>query len=260
MSLFQSRRRLLLLGSSPWRLASGDFAEIVRPPETVAVKQSAGTLLYRRGNRGIEVLLVHPSGGYNRHAPWSIPKGLPDPDESLESAARRETLEETGVPARDLVALGSIQYTKSRKWIHAFAGPAPPDAEPLRLVGGRSGGVPSAGRSESQNPPRATAFPGTTRAQLAGEAATPTAPTDPDTHLWPAGPRRGLLWLPRAPNFLVGARSKVSSLRSSLTVWSASSRRGPADHDQPRRRALIGSMLAARDAGYTPLIRLMSSA
>ena len=37
------------------------------------MKQSAGTLLYRVGPCGTEVLLVHPSGAYNRKAPWSIP-------------------------------------------------------------------------------------------------------------------------------------------------------------------------------------------
>jgi predicted NUDIX family NTP pyrophosphohydrolase len=95
------------------------------------VKESAGTLLYRRaGGGGIEVLLVHPSGAYNRTAPWSIPKGVPDAGEPLESAARRETEEETGVRAGALVPLGSVVLTKSRKRIHAFAGPAPDDAAP----------------------------------------------------------------------------------------------------------------------------------
>src|SRR5437763_7985574 len=94
------------------------------------MKQSAGVLLYREGPGGLEVLIVHPSGPYNRKAPWSIPKGLPDDAEELEAAARRETWEETGVRAGDLTPLGSITYTKSRKQIHAFAGAAPPNAEP----------------------------------------------------------------------------------------------------------------------------------
>ncbi|MBL8794702.1 MAG: NUDIX domain-containing protein [Planctomycetia bacterium] len=95
------------------------------------MKQSAGTLLYRRGPAGVEVLVVHPSGAYNRKAPWSIPKGEPDsPSADLEQTARRETQEETGVTAGELVALGHIDYTKSRKRIHAFAGPAPADAAP----------------------------------------------------------------------------------------------------------------------------------
>jgi predicted NUDIX family NTP pyrophosphohydrolase len=95
-----------------------------------AMKQSAGTLLYREGPGGLEVLIVHASGSYNRKAPWSIPKGVPDAGEELADAARRETMEETGARAGELTALGSITYTKSRKQIHAFAGPAPPDAEP----------------------------------------------------------------------------------------------------------------------------------
>jgi 8-oxo-dGTP pyrophosphatase MutT (NUDIX family) len=65
---------------------------------------------------------VHPSGNYNRKAPWSIPKGLVDEGESLEEAARRETREEAGVEAGPLIELGAIDYTKSRKRVHAFAG------------------------------------------------------------------------------------------------------------------------------------------
>jgi predicted NUDIX family NTP pyrophosphohydrolase len=94
------------------------------------MKQSAGTLLYREGPHGFEVLLVHASGWYNKKKPWSIPKGLPDEGEDLEAAARRETREEAGVEAGELSDLGSIKYTKSGKTVHAFAGPAPADAAP----------------------------------------------------------------------------------------------------------------------------------
>jgi predicted NUDIX family NTP pyrophosphohydrolase len=94
------------------------------------MKQSAGTLLYRDGPGGLEVLLVHASGNYNRHKPWGIPKGEPDEGEELEAAARRETEEETGITAGDLTPLGHIVYQKSRKQVHAFAGPAPAGAEP----------------------------------------------------------------------------------------------------------------------------------
>ena len=94
-------------------------------------KQSAGTLLYREGPDGLEVLLVHPSGWYNRGKPWRIPKGLPNEGEDdLEATARRETWEETGVRAGKLTDLGVITYRKSHKDVHCFAGPAPEDAEP----------------------------------------------------------------------------------------------------------------------------------
>jgi predicted NUDIX family NTP pyrophosphohydrolase len=94
------------------------------------MRQSAGTLLYRQGAKGLEVLLVHPSGPYNRHAPWSIPKGEPGEDADLEETARRETLEETGIQAGPLTSLGHADYRKSRKRIHGFAGPAPHGAAP----------------------------------------------------------------------------------------------------------------------------------
>jgi predicted NUDIX family NTP pyrophosphohydrolase len=95
------------------------------------MKQSAGTLLYRQGENGLEVLLVHPSGAYNRRAPWSIPKGVPGGGETdLEATARRETREETGVTAGELFPLGFMDYRKSRKRVFCFAGPAPADAAP----------------------------------------------------------------------------------------------------------------------------------
>lgn len=94
-------------------------------------KQSAGTLLYRQGPNGLEVLIVHPSGPYNRQAPWSIPKGIPNKGETdLEQTARRETQEEVGIDAGDLVSLGFIEYKKSRKDVYCFAGPAPENADP----------------------------------------------------------------------------------------------------------------------------------
>jgi predicted NUDIX family NTP pyrophosphohydrolase len=94
------------------------------------VKESAGTLLYRFRDDALEVLIVHPSGAYNRRAPWSIPKGKLDPGEGREAAARRETVEETGVRAGDLVDLGSVELVRSHKRIHGFAGPAPENAQP----------------------------------------------------------------------------------------------------------------------------------
>lgn len=93
------------------------------------MKESSGTLLYRFTPLGAQLLLVHPSGNYNRRAPWSIPKGLCDEGETLEAAARRETLEETGIAVGgELISLGFIDYTKSRKRIYCFTGEV--DTEP----------------------------------------------------------------------------------------------------------------------------------
>lgn len=94
------------------------------------MEQTAGTLLYRQVAGNVEVLLVHPSGNYNRRAPWSIPKGVPEGDESLEETARRETCEETGMTAGELFSLGFSDYRSRRKRVHCFAGPASDALEP----------------------------------------------------------------------------------------------------------------------------------
>ena|SRR5215510_4194971 len=93
-------------------------------------KESSGTLLYRHVGEIVEVLLVHPAGNYNRRAPWGIPKGQPDPGETLEQTARRETFEETGVVAEILFSIGHVDYTRSKKRVHAFTGPAPDGQSP----------------------------------------------------------------------------------------------------------------------------------
>ena len=97
--------------------------------------ESAGLVVYRGKGTDLEVLLVHPSGNYNRGAAWGIPKGLPDGDEPLAQTAVRETREETGLDLSSalgtgLVPLGHVEYKRSRKRIHAFAAPAPAGAEP----------------------------------------------------------------------------------------------------------------------------------
>jgi predicted NUDIX family NTP pyrophosphohydrolase len=107
-----------------------DTVSVLKGCYVPTVKNSAGTLLYRKSSQGIEVLLVHPSGNYNRRAPWSIPKGVGDENETLEDTARRETFEETGVQAGQLFPLGFSDYQKSRKRVHCFAGIASDDALP----------------------------------------------------------------------------------------------------------------------------------
>jgi predicted NUDIX family NTP pyrophosphohydrolase len=94
-------------------------------------KVSSGTVLYRTVGESLEVLLVHPAGNYNRRAPWGIPKGAPDPGEDLEATARRETREETGLDVTcELVDLGFIDYTRSKKRVHGYAARAPEGSNP----------------------------------------------------------------------------------------------------------------------------------
>jgi predicted NUDIX family NTP pyrophosphohydrolase len=89
------------------------------------MKTSAGCLVRQDFPDGPRYLLVHPSGAYNRKAPWSIPKGELEEGEPPEACALRETLEETGVACRIARPLGEIAYRKSRKKVVAFL------AEPL---------------------------------------------------------------------------------------------------------------------------------
>ncbi|BBY47560.1 phosphohydrolase [Mycolicibacterium arabiense] len=67
-------------------------------------KLSAGLLLYRITDDGVEVLLGHPGGPFwarKDDGAWSIPKGEYTTDEDPWSAARREFREEIGFDAPD---------------------------------------------------------------------------------------------------------------------------------------------------------------
>ena len=80
--------------------------------------------MWRRGGAGIEILLGHFGGPYwsrKDAGAWAIPKGLIEPGESAEQAARREFLEETGAAVNGpLLPLGIIQQ-KAGKRVEAFA-------------------------------------------------------------------------------------------------------------------------------------------
>jgi len=83
-------------------------------------KIAAGCLVRARFGGEWRYLVVHPSGNYNRRAPYSIPKGLVEPGEAPEATALRETREETGLACRILAPLGEIAYAKTRKRVIAF--------------------------------------------------------------------------------------------------------------------------------------------
>ena len=87
-------------------------------------KKSAGLLLYRRREGGLEVFLVHPGGPFwakKDAGAWSIPKGEHGSDEDPLNAARREFGEETGFSARGPFQPLTPQKQKSGKLIRAFA-------------------------------------------------------------------------------------------------------------------------------------------
>lgn len=84
----------------------------------MAVRTSAGVLLWRRGEDGVEVLLGHMGGPFwarKDDGAWSFPKGEHGPDEAPVAVARREFEEELGSPVpADLVPLGELRVTSGK--------------------------------------------------------------------------------------------------------------------------------------------------
>ena len=83
----------------------------IRPTEEVV---SAGGLVFRQIDNRIEVLLcarIRP-GYRGDEAPmtWRLPKGTPEPGETVEETARREVQEETGVHVNVLAPITNIRY------------------------------------------------------------------------------------------------------------------------------------------------------
>jgi 8-oxo-dGTP pyrophosphatase MutT (NUDIX family) len=71
---------------------------------------SAGGIVYRHGSQGPEVVLCgRPSRGL-----WALPKGTPEPSETLEQTAVREVSEETGLHVDIEQKVGEIEYWFTR--------------------------------------------------------------------------------------------------------------------------------------------------
>jgi predicted NUDIX family NTP pyrophosphohydrolase len=100
-----------------------------------AVAESAGLLLYRKSEAGLELFLAHPGGPFWQRkdaGAWTIPKGAVEQGETLLAAACREFQEETGItPKSPFLALGSIRQ-KAGKIIHAWGWEG--DADPSQVV------------------------------------------------------------------------------------------------------------------------------
>jgi 8-oxo-dGTP pyrophosphatase MutT (NUDIX family) len=78
-------------------------------PEAAEVKASGG-VVWRRGDRGLEVALVHRP----RYDDWSFPKGKLDAGESWEDGALREVEEEIGMRCRLGHELPPTSYRDSK--------------------------------------------------------------------------------------------------------------------------------------------------
>ena len=100
----------------------------------MAIKESAGLLMFRRTTAGLEVLLGHPGGPYwatRDDGAWTIPKGGIQPGEAPLESALREFVEETGFqPCGPYVPLGQITQ-RSGKVVHAWAFEG--DCDPARV-------------------------------------------------------------------------------------------------------------------------------
>jgi predicted NUDIX family NTP pyrophosphohydrolase len=87
-------------------------------------KRSAGILMYRRPDAGVELLLVHPGGPFWARkdlGAWSIPKGEYSESEDALAVAKREFEEETGMrPRGELLPLGEL-VQPGRKIVTAWA-------------------------------------------------------------------------------------------------------------------------------------------
>ena len=84
---------------------------------------SAGLLVFRRTDEGVQFLLAHPGGPFWKtrdEGAWSIPKGLVEAGEDLLVAARREFEEETGLAVQGGFRPLKPLKQKSGKVVHAF--------------------------------------------------------------------------------------------------------------------------------------------
>jgi predicted NUDIX family NTP pyrophosphohydrolase len=98
-------------------------------------KKSAGLLMFRQGNEGLEVLLVHPGGPFwakKDDGAWSIPKGEFEDAEDPLAAARREFEEETGArPEGEFIELQPLKQAGGKT---VFAWAIRADFDPGQLL------------------------------------------------------------------------------------------------------------------------------
>ncbi len=97
-------------------------------------KTSAGILLYRRKDSGLQVFLVHPGGPFftkKDEGYWSVPKGEIDEGEDPLATAQREFNEETGCTvAGKFIPLSPIKQ-KNGKIVFCWAVEGDCDADAI---------------------------------------------------------------------------------------------------------------------------------
>ena len=87
-------------------LLPASLGPVTADPDAAEVK-AAGGVVWRRGDGGVEVAVVHRP----RYDDWSLPKGKLDRGEEWEAAAVREVEEETGLRCEPGAELSPIEYT-----------------------------------------------------------------------------------------------------------------------------------------------------
>ncbi|MFE0455270.1 NUDIX domain-containing protein [Streptomyces sp. NPDC058914] len=101
-------------------------------------RRSAGLLLFRHTDDGLEVLLAHMGGPFFARkdaGAWTVPKGEYESDEPAWEAARREFREELGVapPDGEAIPLGEVRQANG-KIVTAWAVEA--DLDPVSIEPG----------------------------------------------------------------------------------------------------------------------------
>ena len=97
---------------------------------------SAGILLYRHGEAGLEVLIAHMGGPYWEQkdaGAWSIPKGEMNEGENILEVAKREFEEELGSapPPEPYLELGEVRQANGKRVV-VFAVQGDLDAESIQ--------------------------------------------------------------------------------------------------------------------------------
>lgn len=100
-------------------------------------KRSAGILLYRWRDSGLQLLLVHPGGPFWRNkdvGAWQIPKGEIEPGEDPAAAAIREVAEELGVTITGTPSPLATIRQAGGKIVEAFLAEQDIDANAIRSI------------------------------------------------------------------------------------------------------------------------------